>query len=134
MRRPALLAALLAAGLLTHPAAAQTAAPKGEALPADLLGSYGAEPTDCTESESEGRVHVTAKTLEFADSKLTFTRISRQRDGWWKVEGLSREAGKRTTRRVSLELRLKDRETLSLRSDPQKIENFGRCRPAQLQG
>lgn len=119
--------------LAAAPLAAQTPAPRGDALPAELLGSYGAEPSDCTESESEGRVHVTARALEFVDSKLAFTRVSRQRDGWWKIEGLSRESGKRA-RRISLEIRLKDKDTLSLRNDPQTVETFVRCRPAQLQG
>lgn len=124
---------LLAA--MTLPLLAQTkTAPPRQSLPPEMLGSYGAEASDCTDSESEGRLHVTAKSLDFIDSKLTFKRIARQQDGWWRLDGTRRETGKRGQSRTSVEIRLKSPDVLSLRNGPQKPEDFVRCKPAQLQG
>ena len=117
-------------------ALAQTAKPLQDAfqIPAALLGSWGQDASDCTDADAEGRLHVTAKALEFVDSKLSITRVSQMRDGWTRVEGISRMQGKRGGKRVSLDLRIQSQDILSLRNGPQKPDDFVRCKPSQLQG
>ena len=103
------------------------------ALPQEMLGTWAREQAECIDSDSEGRLHVTLKVLEFFDSKLEFSRVAGLSGGWWRVEGMSRETGKRA-RRASLELRMKTGDVLVLRNGPEKPEEFVRCKPAQLQG
>ena len=118
------------------PLAAQTKAPAQQlpALPQDMLGSWGREPEDCTESESDGRMHITAKAVEFMDSKLHIQRIRQTKEGWWRLEGMKQETGKKILRRAAMDLRLKGKEGLALSNGPEKPEDFVRCKPAQLQG
>jgi hypothetical protein len=113
---------------------ASTKEPQANVLPAEMLGSWGREEDDCTDIQSESRLHVTAKRIDFADNRLTVSKISSQKQGWWRIDGMNREEGKRGTRRASLELRLQGKDRLLLRSGPGKPEDFVRCKPTQLQG
>lgn len=108
--------------------------PQATALPTEMLGSWGREEEDCTDIQSESRLHVTAKRIDFADNRLTVSKISSQKQGWWRIDGMNREEGKRGTRRASLELRLQGKDRLLVRNGPGKPEDFVRCKPTQLQG
>ncbi len=126
--------ALIVCTAASAPITAQTRTPPPAALPAEMLGSWGREEVDCTDIQSDGRLHVTPKQVQFADNTLTISRIASQKEGWFRVEGVNREEGKRGTRRASLELRLQGKDTLFIRNGPGRPEDFVRCKPAQLQG
>lgn len=108
--------------------------PAPAALPAQMLGSWGREEIDCTDFESDGRLHVTPKMLQFAANRLTISRVQMQKGDWWRVEGLNQEDGRKGRRRASLELRQPAPDRLLLRSGDQPPESFVRCRPVRLQG
>jgi len=131
---------MLALAVASPPVLAQTVTqastkePQATALPTEMLGSWGRDDEDCTDIQSDSRLHVSAKRIDFADNKLTISRISSQKQGWWRVDGMNREEGKRGTRRASLELRLQGKDRILIRSGPGKPEDFVRCKPTQLQG
>ncbi len=122
--------------LAVLPLAAQTRAPSAApvSLPDSMFGSWALDQNDCSDAESESRVHVTSKAIEFVDNKMNIQRVRQIKGGWWRIDGLSQEKGKARQSRATAELRQPGADRLSLRGGPEKPEEFVRCKPAQLQG
>ncbi len=129
----ALSAIFLLGGL---PLAAKTRAPGAVAsvLPDSMFGSWALDQNDCSDAESESRLHLTSKAIEFVDNKLNIQRVRETKSGWWRIDGLSQEKSKSRRRPATVELRQTGADRLSLRSGPEKPEEFIRCKPVQLQG
>ena len=122
--------------LAALPLAAQTSSPQAEppSLPDGMFGSWALDQNDCIDPESESRMHVTSRSIDFAGNKLNIQRVRAVKGGWWRIDGTSREKGKPRQNRASVELRLSEAGRLTLRNGPEKPEQFVQCKPAQLQG
>ena len=103
-----------------------------------MRGSWGVTVEDCTDVESEGRISVTARTVEFPGIRLDLTRIETRPDGGLRLTARRSESDSRGKMRskgtTRFDMRLLTAERLLLQIAGNPSEEFSPCKPTRLIG
>ncbi|MBM3608893.1 MAG: hypothetical protein FJX29_10670 [Alphaproteobacteria bacterium] len=126
-----------AAGLLVLTAGGVTAQSRGQTareLPAELRGSWGVEAEDCNDADSEGRINVSANSIDSPGIKFNLNNIRQLPNGAWRANAIRSEAGKKRKTRTEIEIGSLAPDRLSFRVGKMPPEEFSFCRPSRLIG
>ena len=111
---------------LNAPAMAQSAIPE---LPKEMHGIWGFDPESCDEENSDTRMTVSARSVEFYASSYDLKKISRRANGSVKATATTSEEGEARKRRGAIELKLVKPDRLSVKTDSELSHIYSRCKP-----
>jgi hypothetical protein len=110
---------------LTAPAMAQSVIP---ALPKEMLGVWGFDAESCDEENSDTRMEVSSKEVEFYASSYDLKKIWRRANGSVKATATTSEEGEERKRRGAIELKLVSPGKLSVKTDSDLSHVYSRCK------
>ncbi len=114
--------------ILALAALALAAAPGSAAaqdIPAAMRGTWADEPASCTKPESDARIAVAARHVQFFASDCTLKRLRHLGNGRWRADVRCEESGEHND--GVIELRLVANGRLSLKLDNGLSETLVRC-------
>lgn len=117
--------ASLATALLFSALPALAQPPRG--LPATMQGTWGYDAEACTHEHSDGRVAVTARSVQFFASYCHLNRFRRARHGWMVAGGRCRGEGETAVEPGTVRLRLASRDRLTIALDGGEGLRYQRC-------
>lgn len=103
-------------------------------LPPELRGSWGVEAEDCNDADSEGRINVSATSIDSPGLKFTLSNIRQLANGAWRANAIRSEAGKKRKTRTEIEIAPLAPDRLKFRAGKTPAEEFSFCRPSRLIG